>query len=253
MLVPYADERLDVVNERITLLQKKDGLTFGTDAYLLAAYLRTEKYGRAVELGCGTGIISLLAASRKKFHKIYALEIQETFADLARRNAEGNGLSDIVQVLCKDIRDMGAVDVDGEVDAVFANPPYMRTDSGKANRSDAKYIARHEVCGDIGDFCRCAAKLLKHGGRFYCVYRPDRLSELMAALRQNRLEPKTMRFVHADEKSEPSMLLLCATKGAAPFMRIAPPLLLHSANTAKERARELTEEAQRVYDTMNLE
>ena len=65
----YEDERLDSVNENLRLIQKKNGLTFGTDAYLLSAFIRTSKNKQAVELGSGTGIISLLLASKHKFKK----------------------------------------------------------------------------------------------------------------------------------------------------------------------------------------
>ena len=54
------DERLDEVNERLSLISKKNGLTLSTDAYLLAAFTRPVKRGVAVELGTGTGIVSLL-------------------------------------------------------------------------------------------------------------------------------------------------------------------------------------------------
>ena len=64
-------ERIDFVNENITLTQKTLGLTFGTDAYLLYAYLRKNPKGLAADLGAGTGIISLLAAAKGKFSKIY--------------------------------------------------------------------------------------------------------------------------------------------------------------------------------------
>ena len=70
-------ERLDAVNEKITLIQKKDGLTFGTDAFLLASFIKPMPKGRAVELGAGTGIISLLLAARDRFSKITSLEIQD--------------------------------------------------------------------------------------------------------------------------------------------------------------------------------
>ena len=242
------DERRDKVNEKITLLQKKDGLTFGTDAFLLAAYTEQRRNGVAAELGAGTGIISLLCAARDRFARIYAFEIQEDFAELAERNVIENKLGDKITVVCKDVRDCSAADTGREVDAVFANPPYMRTDSGKRNDSDRKYIARHEVCGDIGDFCRAAFKLLKHGGRFYCVWRPDRLTDLICAMRANRLEPKKMTFVCADSKSEPSMVLVSATKGGASGMRVTAPLLLY-----KDGTRDMSDEAEKIYDTMSFE
>ena len=64
-------EKLTEVNEKIKLIQKNNGLTFGTDAFLLAAYIKSQKNGTAVELGGGTGIISLLCAARDKFKSIY--------------------------------------------------------------------------------------------------------------------------------------------------------------------------------------
>jgi len=245
-------ERIDEVNERLRLIQKKDGLTFGTDAYLLAAFMRPQKRGRAAELGTGTGIISLLCAARERFSHIDALEIQEDFVHVARRNVLLNGLEERVTVHHADIRAVRSDTLGGEVDVVFANPPYMRTDSGKRNESDYKYIARHETSGTVADFCHAASRLLKHGGKFYCVWRPDRLSELMAALNAYGLEPKTMVFVHGDAESEPSVTLVSATKGGASGMRILPPLLLHDVADRGAAKRELTPAARAIYDTMSF-
>ena len=248
----FDDELIDEVNENISLIQKKHGLTFGSDAYLLSAYMKPQKNAVAAELGCGTGIISLLCASRNKFKYIHAFEIQEEFAQLTERNIRLNSLCDRVECHCKDVRDISALDTEKEIDVVFANPPYMKTDSGKRNEADAKYIARHEVCGTINDFCASAARLLKYGGRFYCVFRPDRLTALFSALRENKLEPKEITFVHADESTAPSMLLLCAVKGGAESLKVTKPLLLHKLYSG-EAARELSEEAKSIYDAMSFE
>ena len=246
-----SDERLDKVNERITLIQKKDGLTFGTDAYLLAAFTKQQKYSRAAELGAGTGIISLLCAAKDRFSHITAFEVQKDFCDIMERNIALNGFEKKITAVHADVREITAATVGGELDVVFSNPPYMSTSSGKRNDSDRKYIARHEVCGDVGDFCAAAYRLLKHGGKFYCVWRPDRLSSLMSALKDNRFEVKLMIFVHADTESEPSMVLVSATKGGAEGMKILPPLFLHDAEP-KSGARQLTPRAQKIYDTMNF-
>lgn len=250
MPILYEDERIDQVNEQISLIAKRDGLTFGTDAFLLAAFVKPRPSGLAIELGTGTGILSLLCAARRRFAKIYALEIQEDFATLAARNVILNGMEERVRVRHADIREAHAEDFGKEADAVFANPPYMKTDSGKRNESDRKYIARHEVCGAIGDFCASAERLLKHGGDFYCVWRPDRLTDLVAALRDCHLEPKMMVFVHADPESEPSMVLCSAKKGGASGMRILPPLFLH--DRVGGGTRELSARAEKIYETMSF-
>ena len=246
-----ADERLDEVNEAIRLISKTDGLTFGTDAYMLASFIRPQASAVAAELGAGTGIISLLLAARGRLKKIYAVEVQADFAELTSRNVELNRLGDRIETVHSDVRDLKAKDLGGELDVVFSNPPYMRTDSGKRNESERKYIARHEVRGGVCDFCLAASRLLKHGGRFYCVWRPDRLSELMTALTGASLEPKSMVFVHADVNSEPSMVLVSATKFGSPGMRIMPPLVLHTEEKT-EGGRPMSQRAARIYETMSF-
>ncbi len=245
----FDGERLDTVNEQITLIQKKDGLTFGTDAFLLASFIKAFPSGRAVELGAGTGIISLLLAARAKLLHITALEIQEDFASLAERNVILNGMEEKIRVLCTDAARITSAELGGEADVVFTNPPYMKVDCGKRNTSDYKYIARHEVCGDINDFCLSAFRLLKHGGLFYAVWRPDRLTDLIFALRSARLEPKLMTFVHADGDSVPSVVLVCAKKGGASGIKVTKPLFLYDG---KDRSR-LSDRAQKIYDTMSFD
>jgi DNA-binding LacI/PurR family transcriptional regulator len=70
----------------LSLIQKTDGLTFGTDALLLASYV-SGKYDLGCEFGGGTGIISLLLVSRQKLSKAFAIEVQEEYAELIKRNA----------------------------------------------------------------------------------------------------------------------------------------------------------------------
>lgn len=245
----YDGERLDQVNENIVLIQKKDGLTFGTDAFLLSAFIKSASSKKAAELGAGTGIMSLLLAQRNKLAKIYAIEIQEDFAKLTKRNISVNGLEEKISVINADVADVNADMIGGELDVVFTNPPYMKADSGKRNLSDYKYIARHEICGDIDSFCASAFKLLKHGGKFYVVWRPDRLCDLFYAMRNNRLEPKIITFVHADTQSEPSVVLVSAIKGGASGAKVTEPLILYEDKAHKI----MSEKAQKIYDTLSFD
>ncbi|MBR7184038.1 MAG: methyltransferase [Clostridia bacterium] len=241
-------ERLDAVNENLRLIQKTDGLTYGTDAFLLSAYPPPEPRGRAVELGAGTGIVSLLCAARGQYAHIDAIEVQPEFAELAARNAALNGQAERVTVRCADLRTLKSADLGGEVDAVLANPPYMRADTGKLNRSDAKAIARHELHGGIDDFCAAAARLLRWGGRFVCVWRPDRLIDLIAAMRTHGLEPKRMTAVHADASTPASMVLIDARRGGAPSLALTAPLLLYR-DPPSVTPRVMTEAAAKIYET----
>jgi tRNA1(Val) A37 N6-methylase TrmN6 len=223
-------ERIDYVNDSLKLIQKTDGLTFGTDALLLAGYI-SGKYKNALEIGGGTGIISMLLLTRNKAERAVAVEVQEEFASLIEKNAALNGLSDrLTSVMC-DIREYKTP---LECDLIFTNPPYMKTTSGRANEMDKKNIARHEVFGDISDFTKSAKRLLKFGGTFAAVYRPDRLCDLMAAMREATLEPKRMTFVHADTESESSMVLVEAKAGGKSGMILTRPLIIYKDGSHSE-------------------
>ena len=249
----FDDERFDTVNEQIRLIQKKQGLTFGTDAFLLAAFVKPAPRTHAVDLGSGTGILPLLLLAKGKIKCATAVEVQPAFADIIARNAELNGFGDKIAPLCADVRDLRPEHIGGEVGLVISNPPYMKCTSGKRNESDEKYIARHEVCGGIADFCACAARLLKHGGKFVCVWRPDRLTDLLSAMHDHRLEPKRMTFVHADTESEPCSVLIEAVKGGAPAVRVSKPLILYQPRTEGENTRRLTAQTQKIYDTCSFD
>ena len=223
-------ERIDKVNDALELIQNTDGLTFGTDALLLAGYI-SGKYARGCELGGGSGIISMLLLTRDKLKETVALEVQAEYAELIKRNAELNALDERLISVNADLRDYIS---DKEFDIVYTNPPYMKTDSGRANLTDKKNIARHEVMGDISDFCSSGTKFLKFGGSFAVVYRPDRLSDLMAAMRAASLEPKRMTFVHADTGSESSMVLIEAKKGGRCGVQLTRPLIIYKDKTHTE-------------------
>lgn len=223
-------ERCDYVNDNIKLIQQTDGLTFGTDALLLAGFING-KYKYGCEFGSGSGIISLLLLTRGKLNSAVALEVQEEYATLTRRNAELNGLDERLTAVHTDLR---AFKSDREFDIVYTNPPYMKTDSGRSNMLEKKNIARHEVCGDIYDFCSAARKTLKFGGCFAAVYRPDRLIDLLDAMRRSDLEPKRITMVYADEISEPSMALVEGKAGGKAGLTHTRPLIIYADRTHKE-------------------
>lgn len=242
------NERINEINENLRLIEKKDSLTFGTDAYLLSAYLPKRQKLIGVELGCGSGVISFLALTKKKCQYVYGIEVQKDIASVAGRNGELNALDEAFSVINKDLRDLTVSDIKSEVDFVFSNPPYMKVDSGKANENDLKNISRHEVCGNIEDFCKCAGKLLKHGGSFYTVYRPDRMIDLISAMRNNGIEPKRLTFIHTNTHTSPSLLLIQGKKGGKSGLKIDKPIYIYKDGTT-----EYTEEFNKIYENCEIE
>ena len=77
--------------------------------------------------------------------------------------------------------------------------------------------------------------MLRYGGRFCCVFRSERLTDLHVALRGAGLEPKRTTFVHATPFAAPSLVLTEAMRGAAPSLSVTPPLFLWEPDAACPR------------------
>lgn len=239
-------ERITEINADLKLISRTDGLQFGTDAYLLAAFVRRRPSQTVVDLGTGTGIVPLLLCRWNKCARCVGIEIQPDYAELAGRNARLNGLADRIEIRDADVREIAAGAFLPPPEAVTANPPYLRADGGKLNGSSRKAIARHELEGGIRDFTAGAGRILQSGGLAYFIYRPERLAELFDGCAQARLEPKRMVFIHPDAESAPSLVLLEAQKDGAPGLRVLPPLVTF-ADPKDHRA--YTPVYQSIYDT----
>ena len=239
------NERLDTVNYDIRIIQRKDGLTYGTDALLLAAYIKPDPCAKALELGAGCGIVSFLLSERRKVKSVQCCEIQPVYADIIKRNIALNNLADTVSVIECDVRNLSEHFPLHSFDIVLSNPPYMKRDSGKSNESEMKNIARHEVFGEINDFVRTASDMLRFGGKFYCVYRPDRLEDLLFSMRAHGLEPKSMTLVAKDAKSKPSMVLVMACAGGKCSLNITENLFIYKH---ADRTDEMSDTCKYIYD-----
>ena len=232
------------INLGLKMIQRNGGFVFGTDALLLAAFMKPLTHKRAVDFGCGSGAVSLLCAASGKFAHIDAIEVQTEYAELCERNVCLNGPSDVISVRNEDVRNL--VSGHEKFGVVFTNPPYMRSDTGKHAHDSGRNAARHELNGGIFDFCAAAAAALEWGGAFYAVYRPDRLVDLIFSMRSSGIEPKRCCFVQKDSSHAPSLVLVEGIRGGKSSLVIMPTLLLSDDNG------NTTKRAELVYRTLNF-
>ncbi len=242
-------ERADEINEDLTLISLKDGLLFGTDSYLLAAFSKACPKGVAAEFGTGCGVVSMLCAQKSKYSRIKAIEVRESTASVCKRNVILNGLSDKIEVFVNDIRYIRPEHIGGQVDAVFTNPPYITAGTGKGNESDELNAARRELMGGIYDFCFSASKILKFGGSFTVVWRPDRTCDLFCAMRESKIEPKKILFVHPYHDAPPSLVLVEGKAGAATGLICSRPLVIYE----NREETKYTSDAEKIYKTFSVE
>ncbi|EJF34654.1 methyltransferase [Weissella koreensis KCTC 3621] len=229
-----ADERFDMLyRDEIQIIQSHSVFSFSLDAVLLAHFANPRNGGRGttVDLGTGNGAIPLFMA-HKVTGQIIGVEIQPRLADMAQRSVQLNELSDKIKIINKDMRDVFVDIKPGSVENVVSNPPYFEaTEKSHKNPNQHYAIARHEIKADLNLVTHTAKKLLKSGGHFFMVHRPDRLFEILDALRDNNLIPKRIQFVYPKVGKEANIVLIESIKnGKLTGAQILPPIITHQDN-----------------------
>ena len=212
----------------LRILQDTERFCFGSDAVILSDFVRLEKGGRLLDMGCGNGVLPLLLSAKTEASELVGLEIQKESAALAERNVELNGLKDRIRIVCGDLREAGELFGRESFSAICCNPPYIADGAGLLSESSPKALARHELLCRFEDVARESEKLLPHGGSLFLVHRPERLAELIVTLRKYRMEVKRLRFAHPGTEHAAVLVLIEALKGGRPGMKTEAPLLLEA-------------------------
>ena len=142
----------------------------GLDSFLLSSLPRLKPGLRVCDLGCGTGLVSLLLLQRQRELTVTGLDIQPEAVRLGTLAAEENGLTDRLSFLLGDLRESNLPA--GSFDLVVCNPPYFPPSNGPLPKGAARRTARTEETCTLEDVGRAAARLLRWGGSFCLVHKP---------------------------------------------------------------------------------
>ena len=244
------DERIDDLEyNNLKIIQNKNGFCFGIDSVLISDFAKEVKNNSiGVDLGVGTGIISILLTAKTKISKIIGVEIQKEVAEMARRSVELNNMQNKIEIINLNIKEIInktkkenlSDNLENnkiieklpreEFDFVVTNSPYKKLETGKINNNEYKYISRHEVTADLADFIEVSRYLLKDKGTLYMVHRPERLVDIVELMRKNKIEPKKIRLVYSKVDKGPALVLIKGIKNARPFLKIDKPLVIYDTN-----------------------
>ena len=225
------DETAEILlGGKLKVLQKKKGYRYTIDSVLLAHFVELKEGVHVLEIGVGSGVISLVLAVLHPSIRITGIEIQERLAGMARRSIKINGLEDRVEIFHGDARNAGDCLQAQSFDVAVFNPPYRKVGSGRINPREEKALARHEVEGSATDFLRAARRALKPGGRSFIIYPCSRMVLALHRMRSEKLEPKRLRMVHSRPGSRGDFILVEGVKGGGEELNVLPPLFIYDVD-----------------------
>ncbi len=213
----------------VYVIQKKGGYRFSLDSLILAGIVDLGSYREVLDLGAGSGVISLILAKRFPNLKVFAVEVQEGMVDRLRRSISLNKLEGRIEVIHSSFRDLKSLFRVGSFSAVISNPPYWPKDFAKnKDMTEEELIARYEILTDIEEFVDVSSYLLRNKGKLFMVYPTQRLVTLMYALRSRRIEPKRLVFIHPDRNKRSEFMYLECTKGGKESLTVESPIFVYS-------------------------
>lgn len=208
-------EKIEVLGNGVSAVLS-DIHTFGTDAFLLYDFANIKLKETACDLCSGCGIIPLLMLRKPLKKPVTAVEIQKDACELMEKAADMSNLQGKLNILNCDLKEIRCVIAAGTFDLLTVNPPYFQLGSGYDCEDLPHRIIRSEVMCTLSDIVAQSAWLLRSGGRMCICHKPERLTDIICLMRENRIEPKRLKFVCKNEKSAPWLVLIEGKKDAKP-------------------------------------
>ncbi|MDR3293967.1 MAG: methyltransferase [Clostridiales bacterium] len=214
------NERKDSLEYKgLSIIQSTELYRFTSDAVLLANAVRAGVRDHVIDLGSGSGIISILIAAKRGAH-VTGIELQEPLWDMSKRSVEMNGMTDAVELLCGRIQDAPKLLGNESFDIVVSNPPYGKKADAAGIPNGSSAIARTELFVSLREVVEAAAKLLRYGGRFYTVIKTLRLAELIELMGEYGVEPKELTLVLPTAEKAPDTAIVCGKKGGKTGLKV---------------------------------
>ena len=237
----------------LKLLQHKDCYKLDTASVLLAwfaaSFVRKGKSCEMLELGSGTGGVSLLASARCAYAHIDGVELVELAYKVFCENIKLNGLEERISAYNCDLRGLPPEIKNKAYDVVFMNPPFYDGTKGSVTDTSVKSLhessARFSHEGGLEDFIQAQSlRTRTSGGYAVMCISPDRVPECFSLYEKYKITPVRLLTVHANA-GKPSFLALIAGKKGAPNaeFKVLPPLFIN-----EEGSQALTKRAIHIYE-----
>lgn len=164
--------------QQFSVKQTTSGMKVCSDSLLFGAVIPVIKARRALDIGTGTGILSLMLAQKGhedidcSLHSITAVELTQEAALEAQDNFQNSPWPDQLEVIQQDIqqfsRDHKNKNNDG-YDLIISNPPFFVDQSKTSKDKPLRHVARHSDHLSFKDLCQSIDRLLIESGSVYLL------------------------------------------------------------------------------------
>jgi FkbM family methyltransferase len=217
-----------LLGKKVAIYQPNDGYRASVDAVFVASSVPFKKNAKILDVGAGTGAISLCLAKRFLDCEVCSLEIQERLADFIENSAKENGFENRVRVINCDISKLEKQIEPNSFDFVVTNPPYSSSEM-MVSPNLSKARAHNESSVDLEKWLKFCVKMLKPRGTFCMIHRADRLDEILHVL-YKKVGAIEVIPMFSKKGRETKRVIVRARKGVKTPFKMSLGITIHEAD-----------------------
>lgn len=186
--------------------------------------------GELLDIGSGSGILGLLLARDYQKLKLNQVEIYPKMQFLSQKNSEINKINS--NLYCGDF---SVMEFDKKFDFIVSNPPFYPIGAIKSENEHLRH-ARYNESLPLEGFIKKISQSLSHNGKFAFCYDVKQIVDIIQALKQNKLNPEKICFVHPKLDKNSSLVMIFGRKNSKSLTTILPPLIAFDGLSYSEEA-----------------
>lgn len=222
------------------LAQLENGYRYNSDTLVLYDFIRSNLQnfsGRVLDVGAGCGILGLLLKRDYKNASLNSLDILQINGEISKFNACQNGLEmEFINADFANFKDSEKFDL------IVSNPPFYHDGVTKSQNEHIK-VSRYASSLSLKDFIRGISVNLKPHKRAFFCYAPDDLSEIVACLKEYKLNLVSLKFVYTKKDKPANLALLEVRNNSNSKLKVLPPLVMSEDGSHTKEASEIFKKA----------
>jgi tRNA1Val (adenine37-N6)-methyltransferase len=183
------------------IIQEKSAMKVGTDGVLLGSWVSCENLKNILDIGCGTGLITLMLAQRNNKSNIIGIEIDKIASQEAELNITNSDWQERIEIKNTSLQKFNTKT---KFDLIISNPPFFPQNKSQQRRD----IARRSNKLSFEELIKNTTGLLAEKGTFSVIIPKDSEEYFCKIATLNKLYINRVCYIKGNETSEVKRVML---------------------------------------------
>ena len=187
--------------KEFSIIQEKSAMKVGTDGVLFGSWVSCKKANNILDIGCGTGLISLMLAQRNLISNVTGIEIDKIASQEAQLNICNSSWEERIEIIYTSLQEFRS---EKKFDLILSNPPFFPQNNSQKSRD----IARHTNTLSFEELIVNSANLLKENGVFSVIVPKNSQEYFCQTASSHKLHINRVCYVRGNEASEVKRVMM---------------------------------------------